>query len=413
MPELKNFSIKFDFRTRILWLLIAGIFAILIEWWVLENYEYVLGIKKGFYKGEAADNQLLALERFLTRHNIKLNKANNLEKILSKLQAQDVLLFDAEIEHFNSQQLQRIQSWVKRGGQLWLLAPDANEETRKKWAEKQPFLQQFGVYRESFPYDQKFDPEARPENTKKAVNLPAVPPVPSMVWNKEKLRLHFRETERLKFQTASLSSQQIASDAQGMRVAQFKLEQGTVLFFSEWQWLENAMLGRYDHAYFFWKLLPQNPSAVWVTDFDMEKNTSHPPKIFTEFALFWLSALISLMFLVWHLGHRFGSILLPPELTRRRLLEHVEASGRFLWQHQQGAGLINEVREQLLQRIYQKYPDWQHLEADAVAEALANLSALSTKEIHRALFASAQEASQQATQFTDTIRILAILRKAL
>jgi len=404
MPELTNVN----FRTRLLWLVITSIFLIATAWWFLENYEYVSGIRKTSYKGEAADNNLLALERFLTRHHIKLNKANNLEKILSKLQTQDVLLFNADIENLNSQQLQRIQAWVKRGGQLWLRAPDADEDTRKNWAEEEPFLQQFGVYRESFSYDQKFDPDAEPSK-----KLPEVPPVPSMIWNKEKLRLYFRETERLKFQTASLSSQQIASDAQGMRVAQFKLEQGTVLFFSEWQWLENVMLGRYDHAYFFWKLLPQNLPTLWVTDFEIDKNANAPPKIFTDFPLLWLSGLISLMFLVWHLGHRFGSILLPPDLARRRLLEHVEASGRFLWQHGQGAGLIKEVREQVLQRIYQKYPDWQILEADAVAEALAKLSALSTQEIHRALFASVQESSQQAAQFTDTVRILAILRKAL
>ncbi|MDD2814673.1 MAG: hypothetical protein PHP00_02905 [Thiotrichaceae bacterium] len=413
MPEIKKTTLSVKTSTRVLWTLISGIFLIGVEWWVLENYEYAVGIHKSSYKGEAADNSLLALERFLTRHKIKLNKAENLEKILSKLQAQDVLLFNAEIENLNSQQLQRIQAWVKRGGQLWLRAPDADEASRKNWAEEVPFLQQFGVYRENFPYEQKFDPEARPAKTKKAMDLPDVPPVPSIVWNKEKFQLHFRESERLKFQTASLSSQQIGSDAQGMRVVQFKLEQGTVLFFSEWQWLENAMLGRYDHAYFFWKLLPQNVPAVWVTDFEVDKNINHPPKIFTEFSLLWLSALISLLFLVWHLGHRFGSILLPPDLARRRLLEHVEASGRFLWQHGQGAGLINEAREQLLQRIYQKYPDWQTLEPDAVAEALATLSALSAKEVHRALFSTARESSQQATQFTDTVRILAILRKAL
>jgi hypothetical protein len=411
MPEIKSVTTKTS--TRILWLLIASVFLIATEWWVLENYEYSLGLRKSSYNGEAAENHLLALERFLTLHNIKLNKAANLEQILSKLQAQDVLLFNAEIENLNSQQLQRIQAWVKRGGQLWLRAPDADEASRKNWAEEVPFLQQFGAYRENFPYEQKFDPEATPSKTKKAMDLPDVPPVPSIVWNKEKLQLHFRETERLKFQTASLSSQQIGSDAQGMRVAQFKLEQGTVLFFSEWQWLENAMLGRYDHAYFFWKLLPQNLPTVWVTDFEVDKNVNQPPKIFTEFKLLWLSALTSLIFLVWHLGHRFGSILLPPDLARRRLLEHVEASGRFLWQHGQGAGLINEVREQVLQRIYQKYPDWQTLEPDAVAEALANLSTLSAREVHRALFSTARESSQQATQFTDTVRILAILRKVL
>ncbi len=411
MPELKDIRVHFDLRTRLLWLFIAGIFLVATEWWMLENYEYVLGIRKTSYKGEAADNNLLALERFLSLHKIALKKSAQLEQILSKLQAQDVLLFNAEIENLNAQQLQRIQAWVKRGGQLWLRAPEADENTRKKWAEEIPFLQQFGVYRESFPYEQKYDPEASPPKTKQV--LPDAPPVPSIVWNKEKLRVHFRETERLKFQTASFSSQQIGTDAQGMRVAQFKLEQGTVLFFSEWQWLENAMLGRYDHAYFFWKLLPQNLPSVWVTDFELEKNASHPPKIFTDFPLLWLSGLISLIFLVWHLGHRFGSILLPPDLARRRLLEHVEASGRFLWQHGQGAGLIQEVREQLLQRIYQKYPDWQTLAPDAVAEALAKLSSLSAQEVHRALFFTARESSQQAAQFTETVRILAILRKAL
>lgn len=408
MPELKaNQSVR---RSNALWLLIAGMLAIALEWWVLENYEYAVGLRETHYKGEAADNSFLALERLLTRHNIKLNKANNLDKILAKLQVQDVLLFNTDIENLNAQQLQRIQTWVKRGGQLWLRAPEADEATRKKWAEEEPFLQQFGAYRESFPYDQKADPEATPP--KKAGESPKVP-IPSILWNKEKLRVHFRETERLKFQTASLSSQQIAADPQGMRVAQFKLEQGNVLFFSEWGWLENARLWRYDHAYFFWKLLPSNPSAFWITDFEIDRDITQPPKLLGEFALWWLSLLVGIGFLVWHLGHRFGSILLPPDLARRRLLEHVEASGRFLWQHQQGMGLIHEVREQVLQRIYQKYPDWQVLEADALVDALAKHSALSTKEIHRALFSHAQDANQQPTQFTDTVRILAMLRKAL
>ncbi len=85
---------------------------------------------------------------------------------------------------------------------------------------------------------------------------------------------------------------------------------------------------------------------------------------------------LALTFAAWVAAQRrFGPPIPPPAPSRRRLMEHVEASGRFLWRRGEVEALLAPARRAALARWPDADPDAvaasSGLSADAVREALA------------------------------------------
>ena len=119
---------------------------------------------------------------------------------------------------------------------------------------------------------------------------------------------------------------------------EIKRGSGLITLAANLDFIENAAIDDYDHAEFFWHLLhglhPQ-PQNVWLIHQD-----DLPPlwKLLWERAwplLLTLALAIPLGILA--LSPRFGPLQAAPTPERRRILEHIHASGRFMWKrHQQG-----------------------------------------------------------------------------
>jgi hypothetical protein len=116
-----------------------------------------------------------------------------------------------------------------------------------------------------------------------------------------------------------------------------------------------------------------------------------------------------LMLGLWRTMPRFGSVLPEPHAERRSLMEHVEASGRWLWKIPGGRDLLlSSARSATTDVIHRRDPAMQRRSLDAQMEQIA-----SSTGIAEALITSAflHPAATTPITFTQQIHTLQQVRK--
>lgn len=124
-----------------------------------------------------------------------------------------------------------------------------------------------------------------------------------------------------------------------------------------------------------------------------------------------ISVLALILVALWGASRRFGPILPDPELARRSLVEHVQATGRLLWRHRRVGTLLGGVRDELRDQVRRRHPELAHLEGRELAERLGPLVRVAPDELAAALTAS--PARLHAEEFTRAVRVLARARREL
>ena len=123
-------------------------------------------------------------------------------------------------------------------------------------------------------------------------------------------------------------------------------------------------------------------------------------------ALLGLAALIALTF--WAAVRRFGPVLPQPANERRSLMEHIDASGAWLWKAQDGRQvLLDAARQDTLEMIRRRAPALFRLPQQELYAALARLCDLPEDQVAQAMN---QAAASTPLHFTRQIRILQELR---
>jgi hypothetical protein len=199
-------------------------------------------------------------------------------------------------------------------------------------------------------------------------------------------------------------------DIIGVYLIRLRIGKGylTVLYNS--LFMSNRAIERYDHAEFLWKTtqLGAQPRPVWLVYSD------DMPSLMVWLARVAWTALISFgVFLVmwlWYASRRFGPLLPPLPRARRRLLEHVEATGRFLWQHGHSQQLYKGVHHALLRTLEIRHPAWLGYSADKLQQRLAEISHLPFEQVQQAMNMAP---FKNELDFTRTIQTLEHIRKSL
>jgi len=183
---------------------------------------------------------------------------------------------------------------------------------------------------------------------------------------------------------------------------------GLVSLISDLELAENNWIEEYDHAEFFWQLIHRHhaaPRNVWLLN-----NDDMPP--LWQWLWQYGSAFIitlSLLTLLWfyQLAQRFGPLIPQPTLDRRRILEHIQASGHFFWKHDQQK-LIQSSRESVQQKFATLFPAWHQLDQQERLKHASEYSKLSTDELQTLLY---EEKKLSADGFILLIQQLEKLRK--
>ena len=203
------------------------------------------------------------------------------------------------------------------------------------------------------------------------------------------------------------SHQPLWSDFDGMSVRAYAEGRGRVVMVSD-NYFNNQRLPRFDHAELLLGLARLNQQGRNVM---LVLHADAAP----WYAMLWragwmpLSALaVLLALLLWRAGRRFGPMLPQPSSERRSLLEHIEASGNWLWRAKGGREvLLAAARQETEALLRRRAPELPQLGDDEKAARLARLCNARQIDMRGALYGPA--ASHPAA-FTRQIQLLQQVR---
>lgn len=166
-------------------------------------------------------------------------------------------------------------------------------------------------------------------------------------------------------------------------------------------------IGRFDHAHLLRELIGFSDEVVFLSSVEMPNLLE---MLWANFREILLITLLCLLAWIIYRGRRFGPVLVTETEGRRSFHEHLQAVGRFMWQHKQSEQLLVAVRNdiwQLLQRRYQirdNMPDAQKL------APLVQLAGLDYSQVQHLMYGPAPD---DELQFLTMVKSLQEIRKAL
>lgn len=339
-------------------LVIVGALALLVGLgylWFMENFEKGPAKEWVGPSGEARLRQFLAAERFAERMGWKVRELRSLPELDSP-PAGGVLLLPNGRQALDRLRLSAILAWVElRGGHLI-----AEAEPR---GVPDLLFELLEVAREdATPVIKPLVAELPRSGRRLTVSLPGVM---KLVAPPEDV-IHFRVGEQL---------------------LSFGHGEGIVTVASTLNFARNRAIGMNDHAELLWHVLEFTRVRELAVFFRPERLSlwgflkDHAAPALAAGAL-----LLALW--LWSIMPRFGPVAPDAPPGRRRLLDHLRASGRYFWASGLRSRLVVAARDAALRRISRAQPDFATAPAAERARRLASLSGISLEEARRFLTAA-------------------------
>jgi hypothetical protein len=272
---------------------------------------------------------------------------------------------------------------------------DLFEQFNEIETEADPFLESLGI--------NTIQPQSEANNNQREESFGiAFPHSDDFIW------AAFEPNLRLKTQSEQFRS--LSGDDEGDFVLTRRLGNGRISVLSDRRVLHNRRIGKHDHARFLLELieLDGDTHKVWlIADDDM-------PGLY---AWLWqhaheavITAGIILLMILLAVSRRFGPIIDVIPTSRRRLLEHIQATGWFLWRHRHYDQLLHGMQNTLRHEMSIRHPGINQLGASTAAKRLVAFTDLSISEIMQVL---GSQKIENKEQFTNTVRLYERLRKQL
>jgi hypothetical protein len=357
---------------------VAFVLAALLIYWLLSNLERVSIEGHTGYAAEARNNNLLAAEKLLAALGLTPRSFASLDHLPP---VSTTLLLPVSRRQLSLARSDEIGAWVESGGHLLVVAAPSDEK-----GSNDPLLERFDVRGE---YHEGAGDESEP--TKVFVAGMSKP-----------LNVSFSAESSLSTQARALVRNEFGVHAVSLNVGRGRL---TVL--SDYGFVVNRQIEDNDNAAFLWYLVTLEPfKSVWLI------YGSDPVSLWQRvIGVAWqtmISCAVLCLLIFWSVVKRFGPLLPGVAPARRKLLEHIEASGRFLWKHGQAAALIDDLRQSLLHSMEFSHPGW--VASPDLAQRLAKVSGLNADVVQRALEV---DVVKDQHNFVQTIKILEIIRQQL
>lgn len=349
--------------------------------WLYLSFERVTESETVGYQGEARRNQLLAAMRLVERMGMKTQEVRGLAD-LDQLAPGGTLILARHRAALLQPQADRVLSWVSDGGYLIVEA--------EEYHNKDPLLDAFQLIRREL----RVRPSPRPSEIK----LPGAAAV---------LRVRFENRQDLI--DVGRRAAGTVQDDWSVLLLNYTHGRGRITVVNGFSFMNNATIGRNDHAEFVWQLVRSNPSApevavaAWI---EMPSLLAWLREHAWQ-ALVTGGALLGLW--LWRVIPRLGPLKPDPLPQRRRLLDHLRASGLFHWKAGAAGRLTAAAREVCLRKIARTHPGVIELPAAERIERFAALTQLPPRDLGLAL----GEAPTDPRQFTTAIRTLQAMEERL
>lgn len=341
-------------------------------------------------RAEALRNPFLAAQRLAEARGLAARRIEALHSG-SDLPARALLIAPAPRGALSAAARQRVEAWVEAGGHLLIESelPPLGD----------PLLDLFGVERVDAEGDWPLfqwsrggwdweEPLTTPTEPGTEARVPsdALPP----------LRLRVEGPHALASEADILW--RVGADELDAAL-QLRWGEGRVTVLNSLAPLRNWDIGRYDHAEFLVRLLEQTQAETLLVLGTWRGGLFAWLGTHAWRALLAGGLLIAL--LLWAAGPRFGPLAPDPEPVRRRLLDHLAASGRLLWSRGARAELARAATGAALRRLRAEFPHSALLEGEALALFLARRCAVELDAARRIV---AQDCPTQPLPFLALVR---------
>ena len=338
------------------------------KWLILELLLLALGIGGYFWwnatfmrvpakvwvgaSGEARLRQFLAAERLAERMGLAAKELRALPEI-DALAPGGVLLLPSLREALDKQRLDRILAWVQAGGHL-IAEAEAHGVA-------DPLFDLLAVRRSEAPVGKSL-----------AVAFT----------NGATLKVALRAGMAIEPPTSRLLLRAAYGDS--LRLASFVRGRGVVTVTTSLDFARNPQIGDLDHAEFLWRLMRATPATQLAVYW-------RPLRLslwgfLNEHALAAVAASTALLVMwLWHIAPRFGPVAPDAPPARRRLLDHLRASGRYYWALDLRERLLVAARDAALRRVLRAQPEFATAPPQERAARLAALAGVPVGEAQRLL----------------------------
>lgn len=353
--------------------LLVGLLAI----WMFSSMERVQERVWIGYRGEARDNPWLAAERLLERMGRPSARARSVPQ-LKALPADGMLVLPRRVSSIDRVEQLRLLEWVEGGGHLVLEAESPGQSD--------PILEAAEVGRRAVttaPRKSSPKPPPPPPQSKEtegggggggSAEAAATPKRPEgtvvarLPGAKAALTVQMPLWRTLEPKAALFT----LADGDATWMVHLQRGAGRVTVLTELGFAQNGSIGQHDHAEFLWQLASLSPGRGAVTFFHSPAKLSLLDWLLQHAAAALGAAAALLALWLWRVVPRFGPIAPDPEPARKRLLDHLRASGRFQWAAGGGPVLAEAAREAALRALQRAQPDFAALNP---AEREARLAA--------------------------------------
>lgn len=329
--------------------------------WFLNTFELETLDEFTGYKGEARNNSLFAARLFSKQMGIPAERHDGLASFPD---TDTVIVLNTERFSLSDNKITELLNWVDQGGHLITRArvdlenkADAEAETGSETEDRDILQTRLGISigAHELPDDDDLPARIQLPNSSESVGV-------------ELDFFNGLETNAKNARAYSLTGANwLIQQPQG---------KGLVTVVSTLDMIENSALDNADHGKFFWYLLQShNPDykQVWLVHQDTLPHLfvllfRHASPVLIVLGLL-------LLFTFWSLMPRFGALIPEPPPERRRLLDHIQASGQFLWKKQKNGPeqLCEALQKNIQQQAKRHIPGWQFMPVTEQHRALAEL----------------------------------------
>jgi hypothetical protein len=215
------------------------------------------------------------------------------------------------------------------------------------------------------------------------------------------------DSQRIILATISSVAKGVVGPKSGEALRDYKIGKGHIVMIAT-NYFDNRQLERFDHGELLLSLAALQPRGKIVI-VELMGVTPWKQWLWQHFAFALVSVAVALLLALWMALRRFGPLLRGPREERRSLMEHITASGAWLWKSQSGRDLLLEaVRKSVMTIVRRRLPALEGLDREREMALLARLANQPVEALDKALHAPA---GQHPPEFTRQIRTLQELRK--
>ncbi len=380
---------------------ILGLVLLLVGssyFWLLSKFEKTQTVTNLGYKKEAFLNPYLAGKTFLEETGIKTDTTVDIEIILDSISNDDTVIL-LNKRQFHPVQIEKIMEWLSSGGHL-VMTPSSLWDTEAETS-NDDFLNLFGVqfheqvtdveewegevsdiienYTDQIISESTEDiegnntesdseqksnanhedvyediPEKGSEEPSQQTSActPYDQETPSYIAydnDGNTISINFRSRYHLTDSSGNaLYAEELEDNEHANHILQYPVGEGMLTVLSDQRFWKNQQISWYDHSYLLWMLTSDSETAWFVFDTD----SPNVIELLWSTAKYLIICLgFGLALVLWQQGKRFGPTIPDTSFNRRQLVEHIEASSRFSWNHKQFennmAVLLQDIRQQL------------------------------------------------------------------